>query len=83
MIRACVTTHSIVRPLEPERDLPALLLNPSHLGLVSARWAQVYLTDTQRHEKGIRWNHATNRTAPRARDCPTALLALDHREGKG
>jgi hypothetical protein len=51
MIRERVATHGTVRPLEPERDLTALHVDPAHLRTVSARWAQVYLAGTQGHEK--------------------------------
>ncbi|KAN0137723.1 hypothetical protein V8E53_004479 [Lactarius tabidus] len=41
MVRERVATHGVVRPrLEPE---PALHISPVHLGIISARWAQVYL----------------------------------------
>ena len=45
MICECVTTYGVVCPLEPEHELP------SHLGLISPRWAQIYLTGIRRHEK--------------------------------
>jgi hypothetical protein len=51
MIRERVATNGIVRPLEPERDIPALNIDPTTLGIISARWAQVYLAGVQRHEK--------------------------------
>ncbi|KAH8984792.1 alpha beta-hydrolase [Lactarius hatsudake] len=52
MIRERVATNGTIRPLEPERDLPALHhADPAHLGIVSARWARVYLATAQRHEK--------------------------------
>ena len=51
MIRERVATNGIVRPLEPERDIPALNIDPTTLGIISARWAQVYIAGMQRHEK--------------------------------
>jgi len=51
MIRERVATRGVVRPLEPERDLPALQVDLTRLGTVSARWARVYLAGSQRHEK--------------------------------
>ncbi|KAH9020634.1 alpha beta-hydrolase [Lactarius pseudohatsudake] len=51
MIRERVATNGTIRPLEPERDLPALHADPAHLGIVSARWARVYLATAQGHEK--------------------------------
>lgn len=79
MIRDRVTTHGIVRPLDPGRDRLALHINPSHLAPISARWAQVYLTDTQRHEK----EYAGTMRHREPAIAPTALPALDHRKGKG
>ncbi|KAF8258131.1 Alpha/Beta hydrolase protein [Lactarius quietus] len=43
MIRERISTHGIVRPLEPESEIPALHIDPAHLGVISARWARVYL----------------------------------------
>jgi len=51
MIRERNATHGVVRPLEPERDLLALHIDSAHLGIISARWAQVYLAGIYRHEK--------------------------------
>ena len=51
MIRERVATNGIVRPLEPERDIPALNIDPTTLGIISARWAQLYIAGMQRHEK--------------------------------
>ena len=51
MIRERVATNGAVRPLEPERELPAFNVNPAHLGTVPARWAKVYIAAMQRHEK--------------------------------
>ena len=82
MIRECVTTHGVVRPLEPERDLPALHIDPSHLGLSPALGADPPRRHTATREE-IRWNHATNRTTPRARDRPITFPGLDHREEYG
>ena len=70
MIRECVTTHGVIRPLEPERDLPALH-DPSHLGLISPRWAQIYLAGIQRHEKKYA---GTMRQIARRRERAIALL---------
>ena len=69
MIRECVTTHGVIRPLEPERDLPAL-------GTDLPR-----RHTTPREE--IRRNHATNRTTPRARYRSTAFPGLDYRKRDG
>ncbi|KAH9055379.1 hypothetical protein EDB87DRAFT_1333457 [Lactarius vividus] len=51
MIRERVATNGTIRALEPERDLPGLHVDPAHLGIVSARWAGVYVPSMQRHEK--------------------------------
>ena len=51
MVRERISTHGVVRPLEPERDLLALHIDSAHLGIISARWAQVYLAGIYRHEK--------------------------------
>ncbi|KAH8985534.1 Alpha/Beta hydrolase protein [Lactarius akahatsu] len=51
MIRERVAINGTIRPLEPERDLPGLHVDPAHLGVVSARWARVYIPFMQRHEK--------------------------------
>ena len=51
MIREGIAINGIVHPLEPERDIPALNIDPITLGIISARWAQVYLAGMQRHEK--------------------------------
>ena len=64
MIHQCVT-------LEPERDLPALHINPSHLGLISPRWAQIYLAGIQCHEKKYAGNM---RQIARRRERAIALL---------
>ena len=71
MIRECVTTHGVVRALEPERDLPALHNDPSHLGLISPRWAQIYIAGIQRHEKKYA---GTMRQIARRRERAIALL---------
>ncbi|KAN0137886.1 Alpha/Beta hydrolase fold, partial [Lactarius tabidus] len=42
MIRERISTHGVVRPLEPEPELLALHIDSVHLGIISARWAQVY-----------------------------------------
>jgi hypothetical protein len=71
MIRERVTTHGIVRPLEPEPELPALHIDPSHLGAISARWAHVYPAGTHHHEKK---NAGTMRQIARRRERAIALL---------
>lgn len=71
MIRERVATHGAVRPLEPERDVPALHVDPARLGIVSARWARVYLAGMQRHEKKYA---ASVRNVARRRERAIAVL---------
>ena len=71
MIRERVATHGIVRPLEPEPNLPALNLDPAKLGFISPRWARVYLAGVQRHEKKYA---ARMRQIARRRERAIALL---------
>ena len=65
MIREHVTTHGVFRPPEPKRDLLALHIDPSHLGLIS--------TDLPRRHSApreeVRWNHATICTTPQPLYC--------------
>lgn len=51
MIRERVSISGMIRPLEPEHDLPALQISPEHLGTVSERWVQRYVAGTEHHEK--------------------------------
>jgi hypothetical protein len=67
MIRERVTTHGTVRPLEPEPELPALHIDPSHLSSISARWAQVHLTGIHHLEKKYAGNVRSPYCAPRVR----------------
>ncbi|KAH8985536.1 alpha beta-hydrolase [Lactarius akahatsu] len=71
MIRERVATNGTIRPLEPERDLPTLHADPAHLGIISARWARVYLTTAQRHEKKYA---GTMQQVARRRERAIALL---------
>ncbi|KAI9452278.1 Alpha/Beta hydrolase protein [Lactarius psammicola] len=71
MIRERVAITGVIRPLEPERDLPALHVDPAQLGMVSARWARVYLARSQRHEKKYA---ASTRNVARRRERAIALL---------
>jgi hypothetical protein len=54
MIRERISITGIIRPLEPEHDLPALQILPEHLGTVSERWVQRYVASTEHHEKKYR-----------------------------
>ncbi|KAH9165053.1 Alpha/Beta hydrolase protein [Lactarius sanguifluus] len=71
MIRERVATNGTIRPLEPERDLPALDTDPAHLGIVSAYWARIYLATAQRHEKKYA---GSTRQIARRRERAIALL---------
>ncbi|KAI9441920.1 alpha beta-hydrolase [Lactarius indigo] len=71
MIRERVATNGTIRPLEPERDLPALNVDPTHLGVVSARWARIYIACAQRHEKKYA---GSTRQIARRRERAIALL---------
>ncbi|KAH9055377.1 Alpha/Beta hydrolase protein [Lactarius vividus] len=71
MIRERVATNGTIRALEPERDLPALHADPAHLGIVSARWARVYLASAQHHEKKFA---GSMRQIARRRERAIALL---------
>ncbi|KAH8984794.1 Alpha/Beta hydrolase protein [Lactarius hatsudake] len=71
MIRERVATNGTIRPLEPERDLPGLHVDPAHLGVVSARWARVYIPFMQRHEKKYA---GSMRQVARRRERAIALL---------
>jgi hypothetical protein len=51
MIRERVSISGMIRPLEPEHDLPALQISPELLGTVSERWVQRYVAGTEHHEK--------------------------------
>jgi len=86
MIRERVATHGNVRPLEPESELPALHLDPAHLGVISPRWARVYLAGVQRHETKYA---ARMRQIARRRERAIALLrsqtpvAVSESDGEG
>jgi hypothetical protein len=54
MIRERISISGIIRPLEPEHDLPALQILPEHLGIVSERWVQRHIAYTEHHEKKYR-----------------------------
>ncbi|KAN0141559.1 alpha/beta-hydrolase [Lactarius tabidus] len=43
MVRERITTHGVIRPFEPEPELPTLHIDSVHLSIISARCAQVYL----------------------------------------
>lgn len=51
MIRERISISGTIRPLEPEKDLPALQIPTEHLGTVSERWVQRYVAITEHHEK--------------------------------
>ena len=79
MIRERVAIHGVVRPLESEPDLPALHVDPAHIGIVSARWARVYLAGMQRHKK----KYASRmRLIARRRERAIALLRLQPTVGE-
>jgi hypothetical protein len=80
MIRERVATHGTVRPLEPEANIPALQLDPANLGIISPRWARVYLAGVQRHEKKYA---ARMRQIARRRDRAIALLRSQTRDEGG
>ncbi|KAH9066003.1 Alpha/Beta hydrolase protein [Lactarius deliciosus] len=71
MIRERVATNGTIRPLEPECDLPGLHIDPAHLGVLSARWARVYMPFMQRHEKKYA---GSMRQVARRRERAIALL---------
>jgi hypothetical protein len=71
MIRERISTHGIVRPLEPELELLALHIDPSNVSSISARWAQVYLAGVHHHEKKYA---GTMRQIARRRERAIALL---------
>ena len=51
MIRERVAIHGAVRPLEGERELPALQMVPELLGAISERWVWRYIAAQERQEK--------------------------------
>ncbi|KAI0260170.1 hypothetical protein BC834DRAFT_561739 [Gloeopeniophorella convolvens] len=51
MIRERVAINGAIRPLEDEKDLPALQIAPELVGKISERWIWRYLAGTERHEK--------------------------------
>ena len=51
MIRERISISGTIRPLEREKDLPALQISPENVGTVSERWVQRYVAGTERHEK--------------------------------
>jgi hypothetical protein len=80
MIRERISTHGVVRPLEPEPELPALHIDSVHLGIISARWAQVYLAKVYHHEKKYA---GTMRQIARRRERAIALLRSQGSGGGG
>ena len=84
MICECVMTYGVVCPLNPEHKLP------SHLGLISPCWAQIYLTGIQHHEKKytgtmqqIAWHRKRVITLLRSWGSATEKQAGEWVEGEG
>ncbi|KAI0253632.1 hypothetical protein BJV78DRAFT_1152772 [Lactifluus subvellereus] len=59
MIRERVSTHGIIRPLEPESELPAMQVAPEFIGTLSERAIQRYVTGKERIDK--KFAHAIKR----------------------
>ncbi len=71
MIRERVSTQGVIRPLEPESEIPLLQVDTTRLGRVSAPWAQIYLEGVQKHEKKFA---TCTRQIARRRERAIALL---------
>ena len=71
MIRERVSTQGVIRPLEPESEIPVLQVDTTRLGRVSAPWAQIYLEGVQKHEKKFA---TCTRQIARRRERAIALL---------
>lgn len=84
MIRERVSTHGIIRPLEPESELPAMQVAPEIIGTLSERAIQRYVTGKERFDK--KFAHAIKRIEKQrlknidraSRDMNQHIAALQH-----